>query len=176
MTSTTTSPAVNSATQAKVAIAQKVTTIGFHVVRDRLTRPEATASHQVPWSTEAISTAWLNDVLCASHPGAKVLSMELGSGTSGTTNRRKIKVTYNDAGTEASLPTRLFNKATASLTSRLVLGLSGRGERPPSSTTPGAFTDSRRSMGCTPGCSPSDGVPCNRGCSQMKSPSPSSNA
>lgn len=54
MTSTTTSPAVNSATQAKVAIAQKVTTIGFHVVRDRLTRPEATASHQVPWSTEAI--------------------------------------------------------------------------------------------------------------------------
>jgi hypothetical protein len=41
----------------------------------------------------------------------------------GTTTRRALSVTYNQAGAAAGLPTRLFAKCTTALAQRLVLGL-----------------------------------------------------
>jgi hypothetical protein len=54
-----------------------------------------------------------------------VESFRLGSTDTGSSNRRKISVQYNEAGRAASLPTALFCKATQELANRIVLGVSG---------------------------------------------------
>lgn len=46
-------------------------------------------------------------------------------GSDGTSSRRALTVTYNDAGKAAGLPTALFTKSTATFTSRLLIGLTG---------------------------------------------------
>jgi Phosphotransferase enzyme family len=79
----------------------------------------------LPLSYEAITEDWLTDALCSAHPGAAVTAMQLGPVDSGSSNRRKIAVTYNAAGQAAGLPTKLFCKATHDLANRIVLGISG---------------------------------------------------
>jgi hypothetical protein len=45
--------------------------------------------------------------------------------SNGTTTRAALEITYDEAGTAAGLPSRLFAKCTASVTQRLMLGLGG---------------------------------------------------
>lgn len=78
----------------------------------------------LPLSYEAITAEWLTDALCKDHPGAVVSSFTLGPVDSGSSNRRKISLNYNEAGIDAGLPDRLFCKATHDLANRIVLGIS----------------------------------------------------
>jgi hypothetical protein len=75
---------------------------------------------QVPVAPEDLTPAWLTKALCRDTPGAAVASVVCTGGSDGTTSRRAHTLTYNAAGEDAKLPTRLFAKATPKLTSRLV--------------------------------------------------------
>lgn len=86
---------------------------------------KVTKASEVPTSYDAITTNWLDDVLCPNTPGAKVLSFRLSERDDGSSNRRRIFLTYNDAGLAAGLPAAVFCKAAETLNNRLVLGVSG---------------------------------------------------
>lgn len=79
----------------------------------------------LPLSYEALTAEWLTDALCRDVAGAAVTDFSLGPVDSGSANRRKIALTYNDAGKAAGLPDRIFCKATHDLSNRVVLGISG---------------------------------------------------
>jgi len=79
---------------------------------------------ELPRSFEAITTEWLTHVLCADVADAEVTAVHLGSASTGTSNRRRIRVEYNEIGRAAQLPTALFCKATHELANRIVLGVS----------------------------------------------------
>jgi thiamine kinase-like enzyme len=79
----------------------------------------------VPPSAEAITPQWLTSVLCRNVDGARVVDVEVIGGDNGTSARRALAVHYNDAGKQAQLPSRLFSKSTATLGSRLLLGITG---------------------------------------------------
>jgi hypothetical protein len=64
---------------------------------------------------------WLTAVLCKDVPGARVLSFELGTASSGSTDQRAFTVTYNEAGARAGLPTHLFNKCSKGFRTRLMM-------------------------------------------------------
>jgi Phosphotransferase enzyme family len=98
---------------------------GGHVLAERVRPPRATEAAHVPPSSDALTAGYLTKVLCAHHPGARVLDFELGAPNDGTTSRRTLTVRYNDAGTEAGLPTALFTKSSPRFTSRLIVGLLG---------------------------------------------------
>lgn len=98
--------------------------------RDQQQKPEAITADDLPLSFESITDRWLTAVLCRTVPGAKVIGHQLGPVDTGSSNRRRIEVEYNDLGVAAGLPWALFCKATHDLANRLVLGVSG-----------GAFTE-----------------------------------
>jgi hypothetical protein len=85
----------------------------------------ARSAHDVPRSPQDIGADWLTAVLCSGTPGARVGSVTAGRGSVGTTSRQAFEVTYNEAGTSAGLPSRLFVKCTTTLAQRLMLGLGG---------------------------------------------------
>lgn len=89
---------------------------------------KVTRSEQVPPSYDSITVEWLTDILCASVPGAQVVSHDFDARDDGSANRRRIFITYNEAGTAAGLPTRVFCKAAETLENRIVLGVSGAGK------------------------------------------------
>ncbi|MES2271207.1 MAG: phosphotransferase [Pseudomonadota bacterium] len=86
---------------------------------------KVTKAHEVPKSYDAITDAWLTDVLCNQTPGAQVVSHSFDARDDGSSNRRRIFLKYNDAGSAAGLPATVFCKAAEALENRLVLGLSG---------------------------------------------------
>ena len=86
---------------------------------------KVTRASDLPLSYDAITTEWLTDALCSAYPGAQVTGFSLGPVDSGSSNRRKIAVVYNEAGQAAGLPVKLFCKATHDLANRIVLGISG---------------------------------------------------
>jgi len=85
----------------------------------------AVTADDLPLSYEAITDQWLTAVLCKAVPGAAVFSHRLSVIDDGSSNRRKIYLDYNDAGTVAGLPPALFCKATHGLTNRILCGISG---------------------------------------------------
>lgn len=94
--------------------------------RDQLRKDEKVyAASELPLSYEAITAEWLTDILCSKHPGAAVTAHRLGEPDSGSSNRRKIVIDYNQAGRDAGLPAALFCKATHGLANRMTLGLAG---------------------------------------------------
>jgi hypothetical protein len=100
---------------------------GFKCDQQRRGRP-LTDPTQVPAAFDDITPEWLTGTLCADHPGAQVVEHQLEPFEEGTTNRTRMRITYNDAGIDAGLPTKLFCKATQGLANRLTLGLSGGAE------------------------------------------------
>lgn len=84
----------------------------------------------IPISYEVITDEWLTAILASKVPGAKVVAHELDVVDSGTTDRRRIMLTYNDAGQLAGLPPSVFCKAANSLEARLLNARGGlsRGE------------------------------------------------
>ncbi|GAA5129696.1 aminoglycoside phosphotransferase family protein [Haloechinothrix salitolerans] len=98
--------------------------VAWHVARERVsTRAVAPDPAQVPPSAEAVTPEWLTEVLCSDVSGAKVLDVAVTGGDDGTSSRRALSVTYNETGHAAGLPESLFAKSTATLSSRLLLGL-----------------------------------------------------
>ncbi|HET6949429.1 MAG TPA: phosphotransferase [Acidimicrobiales bacterium] len=66
-----------------------------------------------PRTVAEVDQGWLGNVLAAGTPGARIIAMEDRGGTSGTTDRRRLALTWNEAGAEAGLPASLFLKATS---------------------------------------------------------------
>ncbi|HEY3943918.1 MAG TPA: phosphotransferase [Solirubrobacteraceae bacterium] len=97
----------------------------FAEARERVGGSRPLSAEQVPRSPEEIDAEWLTAVFCARAVGARVTSVRTGGGGSGTTTRRALLLSYNDAGTAAGLPTRVFAKCTTTLAQRLMLGLGG---------------------------------------------------
>lgn len=84
-----------------------------------------TSSEDVPASAEALTTSWLTDALRRSRDGVAVTGFEIVGGSDGTSSRRSLRLTYDTAGAAADLPTRVFVKTSASLGSRVLLGITG---------------------------------------------------
>jgi hypothetical protein len=61
-----------------------------------------------------VDAPWLTATLASGAPGARVLAVEMLGGSSGTTDRRRLRLTWNEAGIDAGLPAHLFVKATSS--------------------------------------------------------------
>ncbi|WP_156934837.1 phosphotransferase [Pseudonocardia spinosispora] len=80
---------------------------------------------ELPLSYDELTPAWLTAVLSDGTPGAEVVSHRLGDEDEGTSSRRRIFLTWNDAGTQAGLPTSVFSKGTMTLESRYLLGMNG---------------------------------------------------
>jgi hypothetical protein len=93
--------------------------------RDVRANSKAISASDIPTSYDAITPEWFTNVLCADTPGAKVTSFRLGPADDGSTNRRQIVLTYNQAGQDAGLPASVFSKASHALINRLNLGLCG---------------------------------------------------
>lgn len=93
--------------------------------RDQGSNRPALTAQDLPRSFESISNGWLTAVLCGNTPGAVVLAHRLSEIDNGSSNRRKIYLDYNSAGTQAKLPAAAFCKATHELANRIVLGVSG---------------------------------------------------
>jgi thiamine kinase-like enzyme len=85
----------------------------------------ATGKEDIPVSVADASAQWLTAVLCGGVPGARVERVDVVGGSDGSTSRRALKLSYNEAGRAAGLPERLFGKATPALENRLICGLSG---------------------------------------------------
>lgn len=102
--------------------------IGAHVLWDHLARPPATSIDEVPCGVEGLTPEWLTAVLCRDVPGAEVLDVQVTGGHDGSSIRRGLSLTYNDAGRDAGLPTSLFTKATPTLLTRLMSGFAAEAE------------------------------------------------
>lgn len=89
-----------------------------------------TRSGQVPTSYNSLTREWLSDVICKGRPGAQVTDFSFDGRDDGSSNRRRLFLSYNDAGRETGLPASVFCKAAESLESRIILGIAGtaRGE------------------------------------------------
>jgi Phosphotransferase enzyme family len=106
----------------KLWLAKRAVEIGTHMVGERIRPPALRARADVPRNGTDLNEEWLTDVLCHEHPGARVVSFSTPGGSVGTSTRTALRVTYNDAGQAAALPTELFTKTTAAFSQRLVLG------------------------------------------------------
>lgn len=90
---------------------------------DRLPLPGRLSS--IPLSADELTTEWLTDALCEGHPGARVVDVEIGHRSSGTSLREALTVTYDEAGQQAGLPNAVYAKSTPSIVNRLLLGITG---------------------------------------------------
>lgn len=95
------------------------------VAWDRLVVRDVESIYDVPPRIGAVTPAWLTAALCGGHPGARVESVRFGSGSSGTSVRRQLLLTYNDAGQAAGLPPRVFAKSTPTVLTRIANGATG---------------------------------------------------
>jgi hypothetical protein len=66
-----------------------------------------------PRRVTEVDAAWLTSILAKGKPDARVLAVDDLGGTSGTTDRRRLALTWNDVGARAGLPAHLFVKATS---------------------------------------------------------------
>lgn len=102
--------------------------VAAYVIRDYLTDPKVESETDVPWRPEAITASWLTAAICQDIPGAEVLDVKVSGGSQGSTVRRAVQLTYNDAGRRAGLPDHLFAKSTPSLLTRLSSGFAAQAE------------------------------------------------
>jgi thiamine kinase-like enzyme len=72
---------------------------------------------------DAVTTDWLTDVMCRNTPGAEAVDFEVRHFSSGTHDRHRILVTYNEAGRNADLPASIFTKTLPTLDQRALSGI-----------------------------------------------------
>jgi hypothetical protein len=101
------------------------TRIAGLLAREKIVHRLAVEVDDVPPCVEAITPAWLTAVLCGQQPGAEVLGFDVVWASSGTHQRHRLAVTYNDAGQHAALPPALFIKSLPSLVTRMIGGYNG---------------------------------------------------
>jgi len=92
--------------------------------RDQRDDPPAVHPGDIPWRYEAITPEWITHILCRGHAEARVVSISFDAPDSGTSNRRRIFITYNEAGQALGLPRSVFCKATVDLVNRILLSTS----------------------------------------------------
>jgi thiamine kinase-like enzyme len=100
----------------------------FALEAERAAGRTLTSAGQLPVSYEEITPAWLTAVLLpalSAPEDAEVVERRLGESDEGTSSRRRIYLTWNEAGQQAGLPTSVFCKSTLSLESRYILGMNG---------------------------------------------------
>lgn len=66
-----------------------------------------------PVAANKVSAEWLTTTFSRQHPGAAALSVTPLDGTTGTTDRRRLRVEWNEAGRAAGLPEVLYIKSTS---------------------------------------------------------------
>jgi thiamine kinase-like enzyme len=93
--------------------------------RDQRSGTKATRATQIPISYAAMTPEWFTDVLCRDKPGIKVVDFSLGNVDNGSSNRRRILLTYSSDPREHGLPSSVFCKASHELINRISLGISG---------------------------------------------------
>ncbi|MET0988610.1 MAG: phosphotransferase [Steroidobacteraceae bacterium] len=103
-------------------LAEQITTL---YERDMRVGAKAVAATDVPCTYEAMTPEWLTHFMCADTRGARVTAFRLASEDDGSTNRRRVFLTYNRVGEEAGLPASVFCKASHALIQRLNMGLCG---------------------------------------------------
>ncbi|MFT4052916.1 MAG: aminoglycoside phosphotransferase family protein [Novosphingobium sp.] len=79
---------------------------------------------EVPATYDAITREWLTAVLCGATPGGEVTGFSFDARDDGSSNRRRIFLSYNAQGQSAGLPATVFCKAAETLENRIVLGVS----------------------------------------------------
>jgi len=99
--------------------------VAYQVARERFSSARVTSLDEVPSCAGALTTEWLTAALCRDTPGAQVVRFDVTGGSDGTSSRRALRVSYNQGGQRAGLPTQLFMKSAASLQSRMMLVLGG---------------------------------------------------
>jgi thiamine kinase-like enzyme len=100
--------------------------VGATVAVERVRpRGPVTDPRVVPANVGELTAEWLTGALCSETPGTAVTAFELGEGSAGTSSRRAIEVTYNDAGTAAGLPTAVYTKSTPGFVNRALIGVTG---------------------------------------------------
>ena len=67
---------------------------------------------EAPHTAADVTSEWLGELIGAGVPGAKLEHAEIVDGHDGMTDRRRWKLTWNDAGLAAGLPPSVFAKAT----------------------------------------------------------------
>ncbi|MET0545711.1 MAG: aminoglycoside phosphotransferase family protein [Caulobacterales bacterium] len=92
---------------------------------DQANPKKAVKLGDVPTRYELITPEWLSAILCKDARDAKVTGFELGPKNDGSSNRRRISITYNAAGSAAGLPSSVFCKAAESMGNRVILGPTG---------------------------------------------------
>jgi len=73
----------------------------------------------------AITPAWLTAVLCGDVSLAEVLGFDVVASSSGTHQRHRLALTYNDAGRRGGLPPAVFVKSLPTLVTRMIGGYNG---------------------------------------------------
>jgi len=99
--------------------------LAVNVAREKIAPSRVTTLDGIPASASLMTNEWLTAALCRDVPGAAVMKFSILGGSDGTSSRRALEVQYNDAGTRADLPTRLFTKSASSFQSRLMLVAGG---------------------------------------------------
>jgi hypothetical protein len=64
-------------------------------------------------------------VLCSQIPGTTVTHIEVAPASSGTHERHRLVLTYNDEGRRAGLPVSIFTKSLPSVVTRMIGGFNG---------------------------------------------------
>ena len=98
----------------KDSVAVTALRIAGHVACERLRPVLASSAADVPSSVDALTPAWWTAVMCAGHPRAEVLAFDALGSSSGTHQRHRFVLTYNDAGQAARLPYSVFTKTGSS--------------------------------------------------------------
>ncbi|WP_188823502.1 phosphotransferase [Novosphingobium indicum] len=83
---------------------------------------------KIPARYELLTAEWMTKALCASTPGARVETVTLDAPDDGSSNRRRIFLTYNEVGQAAGLPPTVFAKASNEVLNRVIYGILGTGE------------------------------------------------
>lgn len=111
---------------APLVLAGSVARVGATVVGEKV-RPRGPLKDpgKVPASVNELTVEWLTGVLCKDAPGSQVAAFTLGEGSDGTSSRRAIDVTYNEAGIAAGLPTAVYSKSTPTFVNRALIGVTG---------------------------------------------------
>lgn len=102
-----------------------VARVGVAVLTDRFRPSAVQGAGDVPARIEDVTPAWLTATVARDVPGAVVTDVAFGAGSSGTSVRRQLRLTYNEAGRDAGLPATVFAKATPTLMTRLANGATG---------------------------------------------------
>ncbi|MGW1742037.1 hypothetical protein ACWCPQ_24900 [Nocardia sp. NPDC001965] len=88
-------------------------------------RKPVTTRDEVPASVRQLTPAWLTNTLGSAVPDAAVIDFAFGEGSDGTSSRRALLLSWNEAGRAAALPQRVYTKTSPRLTNRLLIGVTG---------------------------------------------------